>query len=324
LTIIIGSVVAVISLGAFAIIQGISGYIDKIPTDDILGDIPAPAADEPMNFLVLGSDSRSGEEVQALDETGSRSDVIMIVHIKADLSGAFVASIPRDSYVEIPAGGDWGGGMNKINAALAYGGASLTAKTVYNIAQIPFSGAMLINFDGVQNMVAAVGGINACTAEPFESSFNHIWYDVGCHDLTPEEAEFWTRERYHLQGADLGRIQKQQEIIKGLLNKVKTTGVLTDPGKIDAFLNAVAGALTVDESMNLTDLAFKLKGMNPDNVQFATAPVLGTETIMIGGDEASIVNLDMPGTRDLFNAILNDTTDEWLAAHPQPEIATLP
>jgi LCP family protein required for cell wall assembly len=314
----------VLSGGAFAIIEGLSGYyIDKVDTEDILGDIPAPAADEPMNFLVLGSDSRSGEEMQSLDETGSRSDVIMIVHIKRDLSGAFVASIPRDSYVEIPAGGDWGGGMNKINAALAYGGASLTAQTVYNIAQIPFSGAMLINFDGVQNMVEAVGGINACTAEPFQSSFNQVWYDVGCHDLTPEEAEFWTRERYNLQGADLGRIKKQQEVITGLLKKVKTTGVLTDVGKMDAFLTAVAGALTVDQNMDLRELAFKLRGMNPDNVQFATAPVLGTETITIGGEDASIVNLDMPGTRDLFNAILNDTTDQWLAAHPQADIPTL-
>jgi len=316
--------VAVLAGGALAIVEGISAYyIDKIETEDILGDIPAPEPDEPMNFLVLGSDSRSGEDTQSLDETGSRSDVIMIVHIKADLSGAFVASIPRDSYVEIPAYGDWGGGMNKINAALSYGGASLTAKTVYNIAQIPFTGAMLINFDGVQNMVEAVGGIRACTAEAFESSFNHIWYNSGCHDLTPQEAEFWTRERYNLQGSDLGRIKKQQEIIKGLMEKVTTTGVLTDPGKIDAFLTAVAAALTVDESMNLRDLAFELKDMNLDNVRFATAPVLGTEDIMIGGVPNNVVNLDVPGTRELFDAIRNDTTDQWLAAHPQPEIPTL-
>src|SRR4029434_2911593 len=89
---------------------------------------PEPAAGEVgtgMNFLVLGSDSRSGQDTESIDQTGSRSDPIMGVHVKGDGTGAFIVSIPRDSYVNVPAGGGWPGGMNKINAALAFGGAHL-------------------------------------------------------------------------------------------------------------------------------------------------------------------------------------------------------
>jgi anionic cell wall polymer biosynthesis LytR-Cps2A-Psr (LCP) family protein len=64
----------------------------------------------------------------------------MIVHINKGRSGAFIVSIPRDSYVDVPAGGDWRGGKNKINAALAFGGANLAAKTVYNLTKVPLNG----------------------------------------------------------------------------------------------------------------------------------------------------------------------------------------
>ena len=133
--------------------------------EDILEGVPqaGPMRGRPMNFLVLGSDSR-GKRTQ----TRTRRDRLPLrhdhdrAHSKAR-SGAFIVSIPRDSYVDVPAGGDWPGGKNKINAALAFGGANLAAKTVYNLTQVPLNGAMIVNFNGVHKMVAAVGGVNVCT-----------------------------------------------------------------------------------------------------------------------------------------------------------------
>jgi LCP family protein required for cell wall assembly len=242
----------------------------------------------------------------------------MLVHIKADLSGALIVSFPRDSYVDIPAFGDWGGGKDKITHAMMYGGANLTAKTVYNLTQVPLNGAILVNFDGIQNMVAAVGGVNACTPEGFTSSFNHVWYPAGCHDLTPEEAEFWARERMAMTGGDFGRIQNQQRIIEGLMKKATSSGTLTDPGKLNNLLDAVARSLTVDQNMDLRDLAFRLKDINTANVRFATVPHTGMGQI----DGKSMVFLDMPGANELFAAVRDERTDQWLGAHPQPEIAT--
>ena len=104
-------------------------YDSKVNRENILEGVPQPepaAGDErgPMNFLVLGSDSREGADTQDLNGTGARSDTIMIVHVSRGLQSAFIVSIPRDSYVDIPAGGGWHGGKNKINAALSFGGAT--------------------------------------------------------------------------------------------------------------------------------------------------------------------------------------------------------
>jgi LCP family protein required for cell wall assembly len=320
--IIAGSILSVISLGTIAIVYGVSGfYLNKVDRQDILDGVPQAEAEagKPMNFLLLGSDSREGEETQSLDETGSRSDVIMLVHIKADLSGAFIMSIPRDSYVNIPAGGDWGGGQDKITHALMYGGANLAARTVYDLTQVPLTGAILVNFDGIQNIVRALDGVNVCTPVAYESSFTHRWFDVGCYDLTPEEAEFWARERYNVPGGDLGRIKNQQQVITGIMEKASTTGVMTNPTKLNDLISAIAASLTVDQNLDLRDLAFRLKDINPANVKFATVPHSGTGLV---GD-ASMVFLDMPGANALFAAIRDGTTDEWLAAHPQADIASL-
>jgi LCP family protein required for cell wall assembly len=318
-----GAVLAVISLGTLAIVYGVSGfYLNKVDREDILDGVPqAPVGEnQAMTFLLLGSDSRDGQDVQSLGETGYRSDVIMLVHVKADRSGAFIVSIPRDSYVNIPAGGEWGGGQDKITHAMMYGGANLTARTVYDLTQVPLTGAMVVNFNGMQNMVSAVGGVNVCTPVAYESSFTHRWFDVGCYDLTPEEAEFWARERYNLPGADFGRIKNQQEIIKGLMKKVTSTGMLADPGGFNSLLTAAAESLTVDQSLDLRDLAFRLKDINPANVKFATAPHTGTGMV---GDQ-SVVFLDVPAVNELFTAVREEKTDEWIAAHPesQAEIAS--
>jgi LCP family protein required for cell wall assembly len=318
--VICGAILMVISGGTLALLYGLSArYNGKVDREDILAGVPAPAGDgkRALNFLVLGSDSREGKEVEAIDETGSRSDTIMIVHINKDVTGAFIVSIPRDSYVDVPAGGNWSGGKNKINSAFAFGGANLAAKTVYNLTHVPFDGAMIINFAGIRNMVAAVGGIRVCTPFEVKSYFSPKVWGVGCHDMSPADAEEFARQRYYVPGGDFGRIKNQQNVIKGLMAKAKTSGVLTNPGKLDALLTTAAESLTVDKNLNLRDLAFLLKGIDPKNVTFATAPTLRT----MKTDAGSSVELDMPGTEALFQAVLDDKTDEWLAAHPQAEIA---
>ena len=208
-------------------------------------------------------------------------------------------SIPRDSYVDIPAGGDWPGGKNKINAALAFGGANLAAKTIYNLTQLPLNGAMLVNFDGVVKMVEAVGGVNVCT--PFEVKSIHTgdYWSKGCHDMSPAEAQDCMRQRYDIPGGDLGRIKSQQNVIKGLMKKATSTGVLINPAKLDSLLSTAAESLTVDKNMNLRDLAFALKGINPANVTFATVPIIGTMTT----DAGSSVQLDEAGLNTLFTAV---------------------
>jgi len=168
-------------------------------------------------------------------------------------------------------------------------------------------------------MVAAVGGVRVCIPYTVKSTFSDKVWPKGCHDLSPADAEEFSRQRKGTPGGDLGRIKNQQHVIKGLIAKVKEDGLLSDAGKMNDLISTAARSLTVDKGMNLTDLAIELKDIDQDNIKFATTPITGTMTTHAG----SSVGLDMPGCEELFAAVREDTTDEWLAAHPQPEVASL-
>ena len=62
-----------------------------------------------------------------------------------------------------------------------------------------------------------------------------------------------------------------------------------------------------------------LKVIQPENIKFATVPITGT----MNTDAGSSVQLDMVEAEKMFAAIRDDTADAWLAAHPQPEVASL-
>ncbi len=97
----------------FYLYQRFEGNIGKVDvfTSDIVGtDRPTkaePAGDEtePLNILVMGSDTRAGQGKGYGPEaeiTGARSDTTLLVHLPADRESALVVSIPRDTVLDIP------------------------------------------------------------------------------------------------------------------------------------------------------------------------------------------------------------------------------
>jgi LCP family protein required for cell wall assembly len=318
----VGAGLILISSGVLALVYGLSSrYNNQVGHEDILSNIPRNtqvAPEGPLNYLVLGTDSRTA------DANGARSDTMLLVHINKGLKSAFIVSIPRDSYVNVPAGKGWNGGLNKINSAYAFGGAALAAKTIYNLTQIPLDGAVVINFAGVVNMVNAVGGVHVCVPYDVPNFFTSDYpqynkgWKAGCHDMMGEEAEIFMRQRHDVPGGDFGRMKSQQLVMKAIAVKATSAGIIANPVKLDNLLSTVAKSLTIDKSMNLRDLAFALKGISPDTLTFATAPYKGT----IDTPAGSSVQLDTAADQVLWQAILDDKTTEWLATHPQPDVAT--
>jgi anionic cell wall polymer biosynthesis LytR-Cps2A-Psr (LCP) family protein len=95
--------------------------------------------------------------------------------------------------------------------------------------------------------------------------------------------------------------------------------MLSDPSKLNGLVTTAAKSLTIDKSMNLMDLALQVKDIDQEAIKFATTPVTGT----MNTDAGSSVQLDDAGAQELFAAVREDKSDEWLAAHPQPEVASL-
>ena len=122
-------------------------------------------AQEACNYLLLGSDSRTGlpDEFGTNSDIGgtTRADTIMLVHTDPRLKKAIVLSFPRDLWVKIP-----GRGFDKINTAfeggVKGGGPQLMAKTIADLTRLTVHHYVYLDLDGFRNIVNTLGGVDMC------------------------------------------------------------------------------------------------------------------------------------------------------------------
>ena len=106
----------------------------------------------------------------------------------------------------------------------------------------------------------------------------------------------------------------QQLVIKAVVAKVSTGGLLSDPMRFDNLIVAAAEALTVDKSLDLQQLALAVRDVKPADITYATVPTTSASLQTFAG---TAVRLDDQKAAALFAAVRADTVDQWLAAHPQ-------
>lgn len=233
---------------------------------------PADTKHDPVNILLLGSDTR-GEVGGDLDSIrGQRSDVIMVAHIPADRQSVQVMSIMRDNWVEIP-----GHGKNKINGALSLGGVPLVVQTIEGIIDTRIDHVAIIDFDGFEGLTNALGGVTINNPTDFNARGTH--FAVGDITLNGDEALKFVRERYAFVDGDYTRAANQQRYLKGVLSTFLSKDTLLNPLKINAAVESFAPYLTVDEGLSasyLIKLGTSMPGIRSDDISFFTSPTLGT------------------------------------------------
>lgn len=304
---ILGLVLAVLVGGGFWFLtERYAGNIDRV--SDVFAGLdeevrPAPATpaeqagEEPVTFLLVGSDTRATAE-EGMAE-GGRSDAIMLARFSADRQHAQLISIPRDSWVEIP-----GHGRNKINAAYAFGGPTLLIQTVEQLTQVRIDQYVAIDFQGIVQVTDDLGGVDVVVAET--TSNGPYTFPAGVNHLDGDQARWYLGQRYGLPGGDFDRVRRQQQYLQAMFGKLFSSDTFTDPGKLDTALLAVTSAVAVDDGLSnseLLSLAYSLRGLTPGNVDFFTAPVLGTG--MEG--PASVVYLDPASCERMWAYLRNDS-----------------
>lgn len=247
-----------------------------------------PLPTEAINILVLGSDSRSGEENKALgggSSGGARSDTAMVVHIDAGRTKATVVSIPRDTLVTRPScplesGGSTAVAYNAMfNSAYAVGGAVCAVKTVESITNVRMDHYIEIDFAGFAKLVNALGGVTVTTDEDIDDEDSHLKLAAGTHTLNGKQALALARTRHGIgDGSDLGRIGLQQKLVKALLEQISSTNLLSDPTRLYTVADAITGSLTTDTGLDslteLMSLGQSLKGLSADDMKTVTMPVV--------------------------------------------------
>ncbi|MFC8614859.1 LCP family protein [Micromonospora purpureochromogenes] len=261
-----------------------------------------------MNIMILGSDSRDPENTG-----GSRSDTIILAHLPKDRSSAQLISIPRDTWVSVPRSkdGQHGGRDAKINAAYAWGGVPLMVQTLEQFTGVRIDHVTMVDFAGFKEIVDALGGIDVDVEKSFTSIHPPFrTFSPGRQRMDGEAALDYSRQRKQFADGDFARIRHQQQVIRAILDKAASGGVLANPGKLNSFVKATSNAVAVDKSLSLLDLAMELRGLRSGNLAFVTCPAKGTGRV---GTE-SVVFADKPKAKTLFDAVRRDSVPDIVAA----------
>lgn len=260
---------------------------------------PATKTTQPLNLLLLGSDTREGQgsgfgSVEAI--SGARSDTAMLVHISADRSRATSVSFPRDLRVDIPACGTYPAlNDNRFNVAFEVGGAACTTRVVEQLTGLRVDHVVVVDFRGFQAVVDALGGLDICLDEAVKDEDSKLDLPAGYQHVNGVQALALARVRKSLgDGSDTSRIGRQHAILKTAFEQVTATGLLADPVGTYQVLSSIGNSLAVSPSLASTaaqaTLAAEMSRLSPSKVKFLTVPWLpagDNETVVVDRDKAA-------------------------------------
>lgn len=281
--------------------------LDKMPASSNV----ALADTAGTNWLLVGSDSREGltkaerkELHTGKDEGSQRTDTIMVIHID-DSGKPTLVSLPRDSYITIPAhialdGSSVEDRKNKINTAYGKGGAPLLVETVERNTGLHIDHYMEVGFKGIRDITDAVGGVNMCVPADVTDENSGLNLLAGCQELDGKNALAYVRMRYADPKGDLGRIERQQQFLSSVMKKVATPAVLLNPISMWKLVDAGTGSVNVgdgDSVMDISSLARAMRALSNGNGTLTTVPVSETDANTAAG---SSVIWDDAAARELF------------------------
>jgi LCP family protein required for cell wall assembly len=327
-----GGLTMVVAGGAAAVAQiGYNTANGAVENEDILGDAQAEMDVEniegPLNILVLGVDKQGGS---------TRSDTMIMVHVNKDLTDVSMVSLPRDLYVEIPdCGPDWGNNtcMQKLNHAASISDdwdetRANVVDTIYNLTGVQFHMGATVDFNGFMDLVDLVGEVELCPWHEIQSIHgDKKVFPEGCAYYGKEDALDLIRQRYpwddpedYEKGiwGDYGRQAMQQQAIKALITELKAEGYHKDVGKLTDLFEGLEGKLTLDlpDGLTAVDLAMNLRDLNPEDITSIRVPATSQDT-EVGSSEVIVEGEQQIAADALWDALQNDTMEQWIAQYPE-------
>ncbi|WP_176611455.1 LCP family protein [Actinomadura sp. WMMB 499] len=317
MSIVLSVVLVLGSLTAYGFWRRLDGRIDREDVKGRLGENRPAKLNDATNILLLGSDSREGENARYGTEIGRRSDTTILLHISPGGKGAIGLSFPRDSMVNIPEceteRRTVPARFGMINAAFAEGGPACTWRTIEALTKIHIDHYVEVDFAGFTRVVDALDGVEICVPRKIDDPRAELHLEAGRQTVRGEQALGYVRTRYGFgDGSDLERIKRQQAFMASIVKKATDSSMLTDPGRVYAFLEAIASSIRTDEDMTLSvmqDLAAGVRGISAGNVRFVTVPVQAYP------QDRNRVQFDRARAEPLFAAIREDNT----VPEPEPE-----
>ncbi len=182
------------------------------------------------NILLLGVDA--GTIGASEEHNRKRSDTMIVFSIDKKNKEVKALSIPRDTRIRIP-----GVGIEKINAAMAFGGPSLAVKTVKDLLGVPIHNYVVVDYKALRKIVDTIGGVEIDIERKMDyddyAGNLHIHFKPGLQKLDGKKAEKFVRYREY-PNADIDRIKAQQKFIAATAKTLlKPANLLKLPKIID-------------------------------------------------------------------------------------------
>ncbi len=205
--------------------------------------------DRPVNVLVLGIDNsghpHSATNFNPSEALSGNSDTMLLVRLLPATHQVNILSIPRDTLVQLP-----GVGVDKVNDANMKGGAQLAAQSVSHLlGDIPIDRYIRIDTESFTQVVDALGGVEVNVPKPMnyidQTQHLYIHLQPGRQVLNGQHLQEYVRFREDALG-DIGRIQRQQEVLKVLLAKLWQPSTL---GRLPQLLGVVHDNVDTDLSV---------------------------------------------------------------------------
>lgn len=306
---------------------------NEVPTSDVLSipeDTQAPPPDDGAeDILLVGTDARTDmqgnplplsvlKQLRTEQDTGLNTDTLIMLRIPKNGGKPVATSIPRDTWVDVPQGGQM-----KINSV--YGAAKTAAarqlhgredntaierdsdlagrkalvQTLQDFTQVRIDHYAEVNLFGFYLITNAVGGVEVCLNHATEDKDSGANFRAGLQTISGGDALSFVRQRKNLPHGDLDRIVRQQAFLSSALHKVLTAGTLANPSTMNSLLDALSRSVVFDPGFDLLSLAEKAKGLATGDITFGTIPVITINGWSPDGKQ-SIVAVDPNAVRQYF------------------------
>lgn len=187
-----------------------------------------------VNILLIGQDARPGEGRQ-------RSDSMIVCSVNTKTKEISLVSFLRDLYVQLP--GNYSD--NRLNAPYVFGGFDLLKETLELNFGIPIDGCVEVNFEGFQEIIDILGGVDIELSKAESYQVNKYTYSTGGT----------TEGMNHLDGgqalayasirsidSDFCRTERQRNVIMAVFDGMKGASLK----EINAIANKILPKMTTD------------------------------------------------------------------------------
>jgi LCP family protein required for cell wall assembly len=283
--------------------------------------------DQVLNVLVTGSDDRSvltpdeRRELSTGDAEGARTETIMLLRIDPDTDRIDALRFPRDLLVT-----RCDGSRGRINAAYGIGerdgggGAACLVETISQWSGIPIHHVVEIDFRGFVDLVDAVDGVELELEEALQDDRSNLDLPAGCVTVDGPEALAFVRARG--MDNDLGRIDRQQQLVAAALDQVATPRTLADPSRLISLVRVAQNHLTFDDQMTtrrLLQLGRVGAQLGGDDLESRTIPGTIDRT-----EGFYFLQPDELGANQLFRAFLTGDLDRTTDPSEDDEVPEAP